>query len=213
VHAALAALALQRGRVDEAERRYLETLAIAPNFVEAMATLGFIHAQRGDEAGAQAWYEQAIAADPTYPHAHRRLADLFYGRKDYARALTYYDRTLSVLPQDFVALIQAGNSARFIGDPKTAAARYEEARAARPDSWIPPYNLACLRALNGRPEEALAFLNDALRAGFANPQLLEENEDFVAVRGTPEWDALLAQARVAAERKETPRRADGPAAS
>jgi Tfp pilus assembly protein PilF len=207
VLAALGALALQRGRMDDAERRYREALALAPAYVEAMTGLGFIQAQRGDEAGAEAWYEQAVAADPAYPHAYRRLADLFYGRKDYARALAYYERALAVLPRDFAALIQAGNSARFVGDSEKAAEHYRAAQAVRPDSWIPPYNLACLRSLDGRPDAALALLNDALRTGFASPQLLEENDDFDAIRGMPPYRTVLAEARVAAERAAASRAA------
>jgi tetratricopeptide (TPR) repeat protein len=186
--------------MDDAERRYREALALAPAYVEAMAGLGFIQAQRGDEAGAEAWYEKAVAGDPTYPHAYRRLADLYYGRKDYARALAHYERALAVLPRDFAAAIQAGNSARFVGDAVKAATHYREAQAVRPDSWIPPYNLACLRALDGEPDAALALLDDALRAGFASPQLLEENEDFDAIRTMPPYGVVLAGARVAAER-------------
>jgi Tfp pilus assembly protein PilF len=207
VLAALGALALQRGRLDDAERDYRAALDLAPGFFEAMATLGFLDAERGDDAGAEAWYRKALAADPTYPHAYRRLADLFYDRKDYRRALGYYDQALATLPRDFVALIQAGNSARFAGDGAAAAARYLEARRVRPDSWIPPYNLACLRALDGRADSALALLHDALDAGLADADLLEQNEDFATLRGRPDWDAVVSDTRRAAER----RNAAGPA--
>ena len=50
-------------------------------------------------------------------------------------------------------------------DVATAAAYYDEANRVRADSWIPPYNLACLRALNGAPADALPLLSDAIERG------------------------------------------------
>src|SRR5262249_19974946 len=168
VHDALGTLALRRGDLDESRRQLHLALDLAPGDVEAMSNLGFIDAVRGDDVGAQAWYERAIAIDPTYPHVHRRLADLFYDRQDWARALDYYRRVLRVLPRYFEVLVQAGNSARFLGDPSTAAAYYEEAARVRADSWIPPYNLACLRAIDGAPYEALGLLGTAVERGLAS---------------------------------------------
>jgi len=195
---ALGSIELRRGHLDAAERRFREALALAPNFVEAMSNLGFIDAARGDDAGAEAWYERAIALDPAYPHVYRRLADLFYDRKDYRRALDYYGRVLAKLPQHFEALIQAGNSARFLGDADTAGRYYAEAGRVRPDSWIPSYNLACLRAVDGDAEGALVSLDQAVGLGFGVRKLLDENEDFSTLRSLPGWADLTARMQTAA---------------
>jgi choline-sulfatase len=206
VHGALGTLALRRGDLDESARRFHLALELAPSDVEAMSNLGFIDAVRGDVAGAEAWYERAIAIDPTYPHVHRRLADLFYDRKDYARALEYYRRVLAVLPEYFEVLIQAGNSGRFLGDVATAASYYDEASRVRPDSWIPPYNLACLRALNGAPADALPLLDDAIERGLVSRDMLDDNPDLDTVRLLPGWQPLLdrLQTAAAARRNSTP---------
>ena len=52
----------------------------------------------------------------------------------------------------------------------------------RADSWIPPYNLACLRAIDGEPDEALALLGTAVERGLPSQDLLDENDDFQTVR-------------------------------
>jgi choline-sulfatase len=203
IHGALGVLAMRRGDLDEAARRFHQALELAPNDVDAMSNLGFIDAVRGDDAGAQAWYERAIAIDPIYPHVHRRLADLFYDRRDYTRALDYYRRVLAVLPEYFEVLIQAGNSARFGGDVPTAAAYYDQADRVRTDSWIPPYNLACLRATNGAPEEALALLGEAAERGLASRELLDQNDDLDAVRTLAGWPALVERVQTAAAKAAT----------
>src|SRR5262249_53205832 len=123
---------------------------------------------------------------------------LYYDRSDWAHALEYYRRVLAALPKHFEALIQAGNAARFLGDEATAAGYYADAGRVRPDSWIPPYNLACLRAINGHPHAALVSLGTAVDRGLGTPSLLEQNEDFTTVRALPGWGELLARARTAA---------------
>jgi len=165
-----------------------------------MSNLGWVEAARGNEAGARAWYERALAVDPTYPHVYRRLADLYYDRKDWARALEYYRRVLSALPRHFEAAIQAGNSARFLGDTVAAAAHYTAAGTMRPDSWIPPYNLACLRAVTGDPTAALALLGEAVDRGFRSTALLAENEDLATLRAAPGFGELMLRTQAAAAR-------------
>jgi len=207
VYGALGSLALRRGALDESERNFRKALDLAPTFVEAMSNLGFVELVRGNEAGAQEWYERAIAVDPTFPHVYRRLADLFYDRKDFGRSLDYYRKVLVTLPEFFEVLVQAGNAARFLDDPKTAADYYGAAARVRPDSWIPPYNLACLRALGGEPEPALTFLGQAVDLGLDQPRLLEENDDFDSLHAQAQWQALLARTRAAEQARPREQRA------
>ena len=103
-----------------------------------------------------------------------------------------------MLPHYFEVLIQAGNSARFLGDPGTAASYYGEAGTVRADSWIPPYNLACLRATTGDPDGALVLLGEAVDRGFTSSKLLDENDDFDGLRTRTGWALLAARVRDAA---------------
>ncbi len=204
VYGALGAIALRRGDLDAAERRFHQALELAPTYVEAMSNLGFIEAIRDHGDAAQAWYERAIAVDPAYPHVYRRLADLYYDRKDYTRALDYYRKVLASLPRYFEVLIQAGNSSRFLGDADGAAAYYADAARVRNDSWIPPYNLACLRAVTGDPEAALALLGQAVDRGFGVPRMLDENDDFAPLRAQSGWNALAVRVQTAAASRPKP---------
>ncbi len=198
IYGALGGLAIRRGDLDGAERLLHEALELAPTYVEAMSNLGFVDALRHDDAGAERWYQQAIALDPAYPHVYRRLADLFYERADWQQALVYYRKVLVTLPAHFEALVQAGNTARFLRDDGTAASYYEDAARLRPDSWIPPYNLACLRALGGDADDAMSLLGQAVDKGFRSPRLLQENDDFASLRGLAAWRDLAGRVAAAA---------------
>ncbi|HYL05053.1 MAG TPA: sulfatase-like hydrolase/transferase [Thermoanaerobaculia bacterium] len=189
VYVMLAAISMLEGDLDGAERDYRQALAITPGFVEAMSNLGMIAALRDDDAEAERWYRRAMAADPSFPLAYRRLADLHYERGDFAGALELYRKALAERADDFAAAVQAGNSARRTGKPAMAAEYFTRAAHDRPASWVPIYNLACLKAVSGDPQGALALL--ASMRGFRRPAVLENDRDLAAVRSLPGYDAVL----------------------
>jgi arylsulfatase A-like enzyme/tetratricopeptide (TPR) repeat protein len=187
----LGAIAVTENELDEAERQFRRGLQVNPVFVEAMSNLGFLAALRGDDKGAEAWYRKAIAGDPQYPRVWRRIADLYYERGDFPHALEYYRKALANQPDDFEATLQAGNAARRANDPHAAVRYFLAAETLRHDSWMPPYNLACLRAVSGQAEKAVTLLETSLKRGFSRSALLATDPDLAAVRQRPEYSDLL----------------------
>ncbi len=57
------------------------------------------------------------------------------------------------------------------------------------------YNLACIRALGGRPDEALSHLAAAHAVGFTDAAWMEKDGDLISLRGRPEFRALAAAMR------------------
>jgi choline-sulfatase len=210
VYGMLGTLDLIAGDLDGAEKEYRRGLAVSPGFVEAMSNLGMLADLRGNPRLAQEWYRKAIATDPTFPRVWRRLADLYYERNDYPQALANYRKALAITPDDFEAMLQAGNSARHAGDAHAAARYFFQAERLRPDSWLPPYNLACLRASQGEPGRAVRLLGLSLHRGFRQPELLAEDPDLAAVRSRPEYPDLLARARKRAQEPAPPEPPEGP---
>lgn len=58
------------------------------------------------------------------------------------------------------------------------------------DSRWAHYNLACLNALQGRPEEAVAELAGAIEDGFADLAWMDEDGDLASLRGRADFQAL-----------------------
>lgn len=200
VHAMLGTVALMQGRLDEADKQYHTALAANSGFVEAMANLGFIASLRNDDKTAEQWYQKAIAADPGFPLARRRFGDLHYEAGRYEDALGFYEKALEVSPNDFRAAIQAGNSARRLSDPARAESFFRRAASMRPDSWIPPYNLACLFAVGGRSKEALDALDGAVSKGLNRPRLLAGDPDLASLRSAPAFRQLADRVRSTARK-------------
>jgi arylsulfatase A-like enzyme/tetratricopeptide (TPR) repeat protein len=195
VHAMLGSLSLIERQLDDAKRSFDEALRRNPRFVEAMLNLGLIASLGGDQQAAEQWYKRAESADPGLPATARRFGDLYFEQGRYREALTYYDRALELSPQHFQAMVQAGNSARRLGDAARAADSFERAARLRPDSWIPWYNLACLRATGGDLDGALAALGESLNRGLRDADLLYTDQDLAALRADPRFEITVRPAR------------------
>jgi hypothetical protein len=57
------------------------------------------------------------------------------------------------------------------------------------------YNIACLWAVLGQPDDAMKALDGAVGAGWLNHQQIERDRDFESLRGRPDYQALLARLR------------------
>jgi choline-sulfatase len=188
VYGMMGALSLAEGDLDTAERNYRQALAINPASIEALTSLGMIAALRDDDKEAERWLQKASAIDPSYPIASRRLGDIHYERGDFSGALPLYERSLSKEP-DFATAVQAGNCARRLGALDQAEKFFHRAARLQPDSWIPTYNLACLKAQEHEEAASLALL--ATMKGFVKVHLIQQDRDLEAVRRLPGFAPLL----------------------
>ena len=189
----LGQIAMLQDKLDESERYNLEALKVAPQFVESMGQLGLLAMLRGDVAGAQQWYDKALAIDPSFPTLHRRLGDVLFERGNFAGALKEYQAAYARQSKDLRSLLQAGASARRVGDGALAETLLREAIEKKPSSWIARYNLACLLAQRGDADAAFAALDDAVAHGMLYPNLLERDEDWDALRKDKRFAAVTAK--------------------
>jgi adenylate cyclase len=177
--------------LDTSEKEFKLAIGQNPRFVEALLNLGLIASLRGDRAGAEEWYRKADQVDPGLPSTARRFGDLYYEEGDFKQALAHYERALQLSPKLFPALVQAGSSARRVGDPARAAQYFEKAAALRADSWIPWYNLACLRATQGDVDAAFRALGESRKRGLRDQALLQQDPDLTALRGDPRFASFV----------------------
>src|SRR5581483_9776688 len=136
---------------------------------------------------------KAMAVDPHFPRLRRRLGDLYYERGQFAPALAEYRRTLAAEPDDFDSLIQAGNCARRLNDDAAAEAYFRRAESLRDDAWVATYNRACLAAVRGRNQDALALLASAIDRGLDSERLVRNDPDLAALRRAPEFAKITAK--------------------
>ena len=67
-----------------------------------------------------------------------------------------------------------------------------EALALAPDNATNVYNMACIKALTNRPDEAVAYLERAADNGFTDFLHIEQDPDLASLRNLPRFKTLIA---------------------
>jgi tetratricopeptide (TPR) repeat protein len=90
---------LRLGRLEEAERHFLEALVINPHYEEALNNIGIISYSEGKYYEAIDYYLKALKVSPDYPDAHNNLgvAMIAVGRKD--EAISHFKKALIINPE------------------------------------------------------------------------------------------------------------------
>ena len=84
-----------------------------------------------------------------------------------------------------------GVTFRLRNDLGTALGWYKKALAVDPDFGDAYYNMACVYALQGRPELALRYLQIAAMNGYATAEGIDEDPDLESLRAEPAYRALV----------------------
>lgn len=157
-------------------------------------------------------YQRALQLDPNYADALNNLGATYFAERKYKTAIHYYQRALALAPRSAVYLVNLGTA--YFAEGKTArgAEAYRKAFAldvevfdlknqqivqggtADRERASIDFCIAELRAGSDHPEAALPWLRKAINEGFRDQRRLTESKAFAALRETPEFADLLAEA-------------------
>jgi tetratricopeptide (TPR) repeat protein len=149
------------GNYPGAIRAYQRGLAVAPENVELLNSLGFALFQQGDSKEAVIAFEKALAADPKHLKAHNNiaLASVDLGELELAEA--HYRESLAIEPQAAIY-----NDLGFVlerqGLPEEAFEQYERALELDPESVSAHHNLGASLLRRGEPAAAEPHFRAAL---------------------------------------------------
>jgi hypothetical protein len=156
------------GRQIEADGPHAELLAKANNAL-----------QDGDAEGAIEALEELVRKDPKNRYAL------------YVLSQTLQERGIS--------LAHGREARKGYGLFEKSAKYMRQLKAAVPEMSVAEtrefsyalYNEACAEALYGSKEKAISLLEEALQAGFPQPEEITKDEDFKSLRDEPKFKALL----------------------
>lgn len=165
-------LHLRMGRLEDADREYRRAAFIFHNHPFAMIGQGKVKAARRDRDGALAVYLDQLTRTPTLDLA-ARLGDLYAEGGDSIEAERYY-RLAEDLAGPSIAQTEV-NLALFLAEHERKlpeAVKIAETVAATRHDIFTDDALAWAYYKTGRPEEAFAASQRALRTGTRDPRIL-----------------------------------------
>jgi Tfp pilus assembly protein PilF len=150
---------LAEGRLDAAEADFRAALALAPDFAEALANLGYTLAAVGANAEAEAHYRRSLALAPDCAQVHHSLGVLLAAQKRYAEAGEAYRRALTLEPGSAVYWTSLGALFACAHKDDEAEQCHRTALAADADCAMAAFNLAYVLLRQGRFEEGWRMLD------------------------------------------------------
>ena len=161
--AVAAVMALHRqGRLDQAEPRYRQLLAVRPGDANLNHFFGVLLHQRGRTDEALAQVRRSIEIDPTVASWHNNLGNMLLDQLQPVEAARAYQRCLELEPDNAEVRNNLGCLLRLCGQFPQAEAVLRDAIEHAPDSSAAHTNLALVLASQGRDDEAMAAGNRAL---------------------------------------------------
>ncbi|MFP3938831.1 MAG: TPR end-of-group domain-containing protein [Thermoanaerobaculia bacterium] len=186
------------GRHDEAEAELERSRELDPGLFDAYYFHARVCWSRGDLERAADLLEQASAVEPEDFVAPALLVQAYRGlgleerrREAARRARRLAEEYLVDHPDDTRALCLGSQASLVLGDADRAEALIRRTREIDPDETCTLYNTACLRATQGRGEEALDLLERAVRSGYRHRAWTENDPDLASLREHSRFRSLL----------------------
>lgn len=200
-HASRGLALLQEGQLESAQESFETAIRLDPTLYEARYFYGRVCFQQGRLELAVRLFEQAAELRDDYQPQFFVAQSLAALKREaaaeaaYRKAFRLVERHLEFNPDDARAVTMGAVSLCRIGEKTQGIEWADRAIAIDSDDAGVSYNAACLYALEGKVDKAIASLEQAIARGFGNRAWLEHDPDLDALRDDPRFLRILASAR------------------
>ncbi len=187
-----------RKEYDYARREFETALKLDPKLFETHYFYARACLTEGKYEEALAHYRNAWRARPEDYQAILLSADVLasLGRQDEMlqaarQGIKLADAHLELNPDDARAWYLSAGALARLGQFEEALERGRRALAIDPEDAGVLYNIACIYAMSGAPDEAIDHIDKAIRNGFGQREWLENDSGLDPIRDDPRFKALL----------------------
>ena len=191
IHFARGAAFSKMGNINEAIADYREALLINPVNARARNNLGNAMITKGNFEEAHAHFSVALQATPDDEEVHYNLGNLYKTEGRFDDAAKAYKRALSLQPGLTDAINNLAGIYIIQGDHDKALQMYMNMIDREPDNFVAYYNLACMYARQSKVNESINWLEQAVKRGFNDWDVLKTDKDLENIKDSSYFKALL----------------------
>jgi tetratricopeptide (TPR) repeat protein len=150
---------------------------------------GYLDLKMFDEALREA--DEALAVAPSEPHALAIKSAILWEQNRLNEAEPFMARLAELNPRNTGLWINLAYIRRRTQSLEAAVETLQRAFNANPLDALANFNMACYRAVQNRPAEALELLRSALDLDPKLRALVKAEQDFDSIRALPSFQELL----------------------
>ena len=150
---------------------------------------GYLDLKMFDEALREA--DEALALDPSEFHALAIKSAILWEQNRLNEVEPFMAQLAELNPRNTGLWINLAYIRRRTQSIEAAAATLQRAFDVNPRDALANFNMACYRAVQNRPTEALELLRDALRLDPKLRTMAKAEQDFESIRALPAFQELL----------------------
>ena len=165
-------------------------MQLDPSEADSYVGLGNIHQSAGDYKEAISAYTEATTINPRHANAHAHLGDAYNALGKRKNALVAYQRAVELNGSDALSRGSLAGLYRNLGRQEDYTQEMDIARELISDES--EYNRACLEAIAGNNDEALALLQVALDRHQVQMEWVQKDPDLESVRQDPRFMEIFA---------------------
>jgi len=184
-------------RFTEAEREFEFAMKLDPKLFEAVYHYGRARFAQGEFAEGAKLFERACALRPEDFQAPFFLAQCYFGmgmeeesRAMHRKSLRLIEERLDLNPDDARACQLGAAIAARLGESEAAADYARRALTINPDDPLLLYNISCMHAVLGNPNEALDCLENAVDKGYGQKDWVAHDSDLDSLRELPRFQRI-----------------------
>jgi Tfp pilus assembly protein PilF len=168
-HNNLGVMLVAQNRIEEAIAHYRQALEINPRSAETHNNLGNALFRRGEIDAAVGHYREALQSDPAYVKAYNGLGIALTRQGRVEEGISQFRTAIEINPDYASAYLSLANVLAGRGELEAAAGSYRRALDIDPKLAAAHEGLGRTRTLQGRREEAIRHMEEALRIMKGSP--------------------------------------------
>jgi len=176
----LTQLLLDENKADDAIQ-LLEGMTAHSTSATLFDLLGDAYTQTHDYAKAEAAYRKAVDLDPSELNHLRGLGQTLIAEEKYSDALTVYQKLVDLMPDDSDNYLRIAEIYRELHQLDKAEENLVKARQYNPGSLEVLYNEAMIYEAQGRYDDAIRVLSDAITGVKAESTVLSSRRRYLAI--------------------------------
>ena len=181
---------INEGNLKKAIEYFQKSLREKPDYAPAVANLQTAQMNLVNFEKLLPQIQDAIKANPQNPILYTKLGDVNRLMGKYDKAAAQYQKALSIQPK-YIPAMYGLVLVYSIGDYAKALDMLQRMRQIQPGNPEIYYNIARIYAKQNMTKESIGWLNQAIKKGFNNWDLLKKDPNLANIRNTAFINELL----------------------